>query len=756
MEMPQLRLDRRIDMRFGTRDMEAPEPARFVVGFDVETYLIRQGKVIPKLVCASFDWGDAPPPFVAGKPKDVLSRDDAYWWFREILSRNDVTIVAHNAPFDMAVMAWEAIQRGDLWVLERIFLWYETGRIRDTRIRQKLIDISNGEHKFYWDDKYVPAEHTKKCALMKDPPEGPCNCPKGHGGRRAKTIFDLQQLVWRHFGVHLPKDNTFRLRYDQLDGTPVSEYPKDAYDYSLSDSVWARSVFFSQNDAIELSEEETSGRLVPTIPNEIAQNCAAWAMHLMSAWGLRTRKDRTLKLRDDLKERVGKAWKLLKQWGLVRSDGTKDMDLIRRKIEKGLAAEKLPIPRTRTGLISTDKETLEGITYTDEEFKALVLETEAGIVSHNDWPEAAQLTVLANIGEDDHNLTSFVPTLLLGIDNPINAFFNSLVETGRTSCSKPNLHNPPRKGGVRECFEARPGYFFASCDYDTLELRTLAQACFKFFGYSEMREAILRGEDLHSAFAAEMMGISYADFLARMNEGDSICEEQRQFAKIANFGFPGGLGAAGLVAYAKGYGKKIDIKFAKKLHNDWFKKWPEMRAYFNYITSISGRGEGSLIQLFSNRVRGGVRYTQAANSFFQGLAADGAKDALWVVTKECYLDPTSPLYGCRPVIFLHDEIIMEIPYSKNPAQASAAAKRLQQIMVERMQAWLPDVPAKASPVMMKRWYKGAKPVYDNGNPKTGNMLPSMPKVEKMPDGSKKTKWVPDVEACAEAGYAMAA
>src|SRR5206468_3423384 len=118
----------------------------------------------------------------------------------------------------------------------------------------------------------------------------------------------------------------------------------------------------------------------------------------------------------------------------------------------------------------------------------------------------------------------------------------------------------------------------------------------------------------------------------------------------------------------------------------------------------------------------------------------------------CYLDPTSPLYGCRPVIFLHDEIIMEIPFSFEPARASAAAKRLQQIMVERMQAWLPDVPAKASPVMMKRWYKGAKPVYDANK----NMIPSMPKVEKMPDGSKKTKWVPDVEACAEAGYAMAA
>jgi len=723
MQMPQLRLDRRIDMRFGTRDMDVPEPARFVVGFDVETYLIRQGKVIPKLVCASFDWGDDKPPF-ENAANGVFDRNDAYRWFVRILSRKDVTIVAHNAPFDMAVMAWEAIQRGDFDVLEQIFIWYETGRIRDTRIRQKLIDIANGEHKFYWDDNFV----AKSGEVT---------------GKRSKTIHDLQQLVWRHFAVHLPKENTFRLRYDQLDGMPVSEYPKDAYDYSLSDSVWARKVFFSQNDSIELSEEEISGRLVPTIPNEIAQNCAAWAMHLMSAWGLRTRKDRTLKLRDDLKERVGKAWKLLKQWGLVRSDGTKDMDLIRRKIEKGLAAEKLPIPRTRTGLISTDKETLEGITYTDEEFKALVEQTETGLVSHNDWPEAAQLTVLANIGEDDHNLTSFVPTLLLGIDAPINAFFNSLVETGRTSCSKPNLHNPPRKGGVRECFEARPGYFFASCDYDTLELRTLAQACFKFFGYSEMREAILRGEDLHSAFAAEMMGISYADFMARMNEGDSICEEQRQFAKIANFGFPGGLGASGLVAYAKGYGKKIDIKFAKKLHNDWFKKWPEMRAYFNYITSISGRGEGTLIQLFSNRVRGGVRYTQAANSFFQGLAADGAKDALWVVTKECYLDKTSPLYGCRPVIFLHDEIIMEIPYEKNnPAKASAAAKRLQQIMVERMQVWLPDVPAKASPVMMKRWYKGAKPVYDADK----NMLPSMPKVEKMPDGSKKTKWVVDEEA----------
>jgi DNA polymerase I-like protein with 3'-5' exonuclease and polymerase domains len=282
------------------------------------------------------------------------------------------------------------------------------------------------------------------------------------------------------------------------------------------------------------------------------------------------------------------------------------------------------------------------------------------------------------------------------------------------------------------------GFLFAFSDYDTIELRTLAQVCLVLLGESAMADAIRRGEDLHSAFGADLMGISYVEFVTRLNAGDKTAEEWRQFAKIANFGFPGGMVGATLAEYAKGYGLKITTEFGERLHAEWKRKWPEMVKYFRYIGGVTGRGtEGIIKQLYSGRYRGGVGYTQAANSFFQGLAADGAKDALWHVTKACYLDRTSPLYGSRPVIFLHDEIIPEVPNDwARPEIASNAAKELQRIMIARMQVWLPDIPVGASATLCRRWYKGAKKVVDA----KGNLLPAKP----WKDAAGNTKWIADL------------
>ena len=53
----------------------------------------------------------------------------------------------------------------------------------------------------------------------------------------------------------------------------------------------------------------------------------------------------------------------------------------------------------------------------------------------------------------------------------------------------------------------------------------------------------------------------------------------------------------------------------------------------------------------TGRVRGRVGFTQARNTPFQGLAADGAKLALWALIRA----------GYRVVAFIHDEIIVELP-----------------------------------------------------------------------------------------------
>ena len=224
------------------------------------------------------------------------------------------------------------------------------------------------------------------------------------------------------------------------------------------------------------------------------------------------------------------------------------------------------------------------------------------------------------------------------------------VNTGRTSSSRPNLQNPRREPGVRECYVPRPGYVFASADYEAAELHTLAQICLHFFNHSILAKQLNAGIDPHLSFAANLLKIGYEDAVLRKKSGDSRVSEMRQMAKAANFGFPGGMGPSTFRVYAKGYGIDLNQEQAAELRKKWIEAFPEMQEYFQFISSIVGRGStGNISHLVTRRRRGCVNYTAACNSFFQGMAADGAKRALFEVQKHCQSKPESALYGSHVV-----------------------------------------------------------------------------------------------------------
>ena len=89
-------------------------------------------------------------------------------------------------------------------------------------------------------------------------------------------------------------------------------------------------------------------------------------------------------------------------------------------------------------------------------------------------------------------------------------------------------------------------------------------------------------------------------------------------------------------------------------------------------------------------------------------AADAAKNAGFLVSRACYVEPTSPLYGSRIVNFVHDELIIEAPEEK----AHEAAMELARVMVAGASVLMPDVPPKVEPLLMRRWSKKAKPLYE--------------------------------------------
>ncbi|KKN50653.1 hypothetical protein LCGC14_0630800 [marine sediment metagenome] len=638
-----------------------------VISADTETHLIKPGMPAPKLVC--WTEGDG----------SILLRDEAIERARELLSGDAILTGANFIGFDLVVLCAE-----DETLIPLVFKALDEGRIRCVQLRQMLIDNANGELKFVENEL----------------------------GEMKKQNFSLQNLVLRHLGKIIQKgEDTWRLHYNELDGVPLDEWPQDALDYAIGDSVDNLGVHDSQ-ELIVAPEG---------IPGEIYQAKAHWFLALMSTWGVRTDRGGVEELKRLLKGDYAEQEIIAKEYGYMRAVGTRDMKKIKAAVVDSCERQSKRVKLTKTKQVCTERDVL--------------------INSDDDGLHAVSECV--RIGKV---LSTYVPALELGIEVPINCRYNPILETLRTSCGKPNLQNPPRAGGVRECFVARLGFVFMFCDYDTLEMLTLAQVCLDLFGYSYIADAARAGQDFHLAMAADTLEISYDEVLRRYKDGDpEIAGDNgvRQYCKIANYGFAGGMGPHAFVSYAKGYGIEVTFDHACKLHQGFRAKWREMHDYFRYCGALVGQeNEAKHIEFVrSGMVRGQVRYTAICNGFFQHLAAMGAKEAGYEVARECYTGKTaagedSALYGCRPWLFAHDEIGAENPYTGQ--RASDAAYRLQAIMEEVMRKWCPDVPISASATMHRRWYKGGKPVIENGI-----LLPSRPEKYMNVEGEEKTKWVHD-------------
>jgi hypothetical protein len=102
------------------------------------------------------------------------------------------------------------------------------------------------------------------------------------------------------------------------------------------------------------------------------------------------------------------------------------------------------------------------------------------------------------------------------------------------------------------------------------------------------------------------------------------------------------------------------------------------------------------VTTITGRIRGSVKFTQAKNSPFQGLAADGAALALFALIRA----------GIRVVTFVHDEIIAEVA-AENGSVAQADVKQIEHIMVREMARVCGDIMPSVESVVMERWSKGA-------------------------------------------------
>jgi DNA polymerase-1 len=665
-----------------------------LVAFDTETHLIQPGLLTPKLVCVSVAYGNE---------LALYDRFTGTGVVEILLQQAGTHLVGHNVAYDLGVLC---ARRPELIPL--VFRAYEQGRIWDTKVRQELLDIASGRS----------VRNGATFALR--------------SGEWVKAGYSLAGLAGHYLGKDRFAEKTdadvWRMRYHELEDVPLDQWPAEATRYAKEDAEDTLAIFLKQ------------GGVDGALPTEPEQVRAAWALHLMSVWGVRTDATSVADLEQRLLAEQARLRKRVIQAGILvpkrvpEDEAEFHEEVVKRKkaTKKDLQPaldgstpeieyeDGVPYIVTRTTVPmrwAKDSKKIEAYTQRYLTRRGMDVElTATGRVStaKDTLKQTGShlLDLVADGGGVDKVLGTYVPVLKDGTQRPINARFNVLVNSGRTSCSEPNLQNLPsgrKVGGTRECFVPRDGYVFVSVDYDTLELRALAQVCLTLFGKSEMAASINANRDLHSQVGATMLGMTYEDVEKGKKVKGSPAKTARDAAKVFNFGAPGGLGAASLVDYARaGYGVTINEQQAREMKAQWLRAWPEMVNYFAWVNQAVGLGEAKLVHPITGFVRGDVGYTDGCNHLFQHLAAQGAKRALYRAAKEAYAEPDSAFYGSRPVVFVHDEIIAEVPEDR----AAEASNRLATIMCEEMAQLISDVKITASPTLMRYWTKDAVETYD--------------------------------------------
>jgi DNA polymerase-1 len=245
-----------------------------------------------------------------------------------------------------------------------------------------------------------------------------------------------------------------------------------------------------------------------------------------------------------------------------------------------------------------------------------------------------------------------LPTLI-GEDGRLHTTINQTVAaTGRLSTSNPNLQAIPIRTElgreIRSAFVAEPEHRLLSADYSQIELRILAHVS----GEPKLREAFARGEDIHTATAAEVLGKDPA----------TLTKDERNVAKMINFGIVYGISAFGL-------SENLDIPKdqAQAYIDTYLARFPLVQAFIartiaqaaedGYATSLLGRRRPVPELRASNRQTRGFGERVAVNFVMQGSNADIIKVAMVSIHDRLRAEGR----GARLVLQVHDELLLDVP-----------------------------------------------------------------------------------------------
>lgn len=609
---------------------------------DTEFVPATNAEPVGRLVCVSYGDGSI----------DVAHRVD--WDRVAAIWREGIALAM--APVD-AFTLWRARPEIGREILDA----YDGGRVFDVLTREKMISAAYGD---------------------------------------GREMFGLGAVAKHRAGIILDKEDPWRMRYGELLGYELAQWPADAIEYASMDGIITQRVFGYQ--------EKEGFAFDGTVHAQ-----AHLALYAQTLRGIHTDAERVAALDASITEKMERLSWLLMRAGLLVLEGPKKRPELKAKTapahammaewcaSKGIEPRRTdPTSRNPDGMIALDGKAMHA----------------ARVPLDHPLSKLAQFKGLRS------KQSQMIPVFRRPI---VRGRYDEFKKTARTGMSGPQGDTPienvgPEEWcgtnlqqlakpdtivrvlgldegeGFRECLVPPEGCVFVDSDYPTLELRTHAQVLLRLWrdgliGSRPVLADIMNDpkRDLHAEVGADLAGVSI-DAFDRKNPDHERC---RDLAKVADFGFPGGLGIPAFCDYAWTKSRiEVDHATAKALKGTWSRTLPEMPQYFRWIDSLkTGAMTAGGAPLYHVTIPGTTlsrtcKRNDACNFTFQGLGALIAKLSLWYLFR-AGLEPSSPMFGAYQVLFVHDSNLTVC----RREHAEAVAREQERLMTLAAAAYMPDV-----------------------------------------------------------------
>jgi len=264
------------------------------------------------------------------------------------------------------------------------------------------------------------------------------------------------------------------------------------------------------------------------------------------------------------------------------------------------------------------------------------------------------------------------------INDTIHArFWQCSADTGRFTCSDPNLQQVPRDG--RWVFGNKPGHKVVAVDYSQIEMRVAA-----YISGDEHLLQALDDEDIHTSVASMIFRVPM----------DQVAKEQRRKAKAAGFALLYCGGIPRLYNQARSDGSPMTMEEAEQVFYAFFKRFDGLWRMRNKAIQLSKTNRMNTIRMPSGlrRVLVGVdnRPSTILNSSVQGFAAAGLKKGMLEAGGQGLFQ----YIGAQ----VHDELVATVP----DAEAEDFGQALSAAMIKGMKTYLP-VTVKAEAKIGDTW-----------------------------------------------------